>query len=257
LPEPKVCRILIYPFKGLDPVEVREARILESGSLAHDREFYLVDREGRVVSGKREKRLHRVRCRADLEKEVFTFLWEGRTYTFPFEDLKGMGDMFSEMLGYRVEVRREPSGMPDDKKARGPTLVSVATLREVAGWFGLEEWNVRLRFRTNLEVEGVPPFWEDSLVGRRFRVGGVLLEGAGVSKRCPVPTRDPLTGEELKGFVKIFVEKRKETVRGGSIGRVFGETFYRLCLNTSVPEGQAGKTLRVGDKVLVDEGLPP
>ncbi|MDQ7037897.1 MAG: MOSC N-terminal beta barrel domain-containing protein [Aquificota bacterium] len=248
---PRVSRILLYPFKGLDPVEVNEAKVLRSGSLEHDREFFLVDGNGKVVSGKRERKIHRVRCKADLKEETFTFLWEGREETFPFEDLAGMGEFFSEVLGYRVRVRREPLGTPDDSRARGPTLVSRSTLLEVGRWFGLTEREVRLRFRANLEVDGVPPFWEDSLAGRSFRVGEVLMIGTGVSRRCTVPTRDPFTGEELKGFVRTFTEMRKKTLPTWSPREVFRDTFYRLCLNTRVPEEEAGKVLKVGDEVLV------
>ncbi len=245
---PRVSRILIYPFKGLDPVEVREAKVLESGSLEHDREFYLLDGTGNVVSGKRERKVHRIRCRADLTERTFTFTYEGTEGTFSFEDLKGIGEFISEILGYRVRVRREPGGMPDDRKAHGPTVVSLATLREVAGWIGVSESEARLRFRVNIEIEGVPPFWEDSLLGKRFIVGEVVLKGAGISKRCPVPTRDPLTGEEMKGFVRVFVERRKDTLPEWSPREVFRDTFYRLCLNTVVIEG-FGKVIRVGDHV--------
>ena len=248
---PKVSKILLYPFKGLDPVEVRETQILKSGSLRHDREFFLVDGEGRIVSGKREKRIHNIRSRVDIEGETFTFVWNGKEETFSFEDLRGMGDFFSEILGYRVHVKRDPSGMPDDRKAKGPTLVSRSTLLEVGRWFGLTEEEARLRFRTNIEVDGVPPFWEDSLVGRVFKVGEVKMEGSGISRRCPVPTRNPFTGEELKGFVRTFIEKRRETLPPWSPEEVFRDTFYRLCLNTRVPEEEAGKVLKVGDEVSV------
>lgn len=249
---PFLTRIRIFPIKGLDPLEVQSARVLPSGSLEHDREFALYDEEGNVISGKREKKIHRIRSEADFETGVFRFKYEGKVYEFTFEETKAIEDFFSEVFGYRVFLKRSEEGFPDDRKAHGPTLVSTATIREIAEWFGLEEENVRRRFRANLEIGGVPAFWEDSLVGedypKKFYVGEVLLSGEGISKRCPVPTRDPFTGEEFKGFVRRFVEKRKETFPEWSPKRRFEDTFYRLCVNTCVLEGGV---LKVGDKLRV------
>ncbi len=248
---PYLSRIRLYPVKGLDPVEVKECEITHRGSLKGDREFALFDRNGRVISCKREKRLHRIRSRYDLKSMKIYLEWEGKGYNLSLEDQKGLGDLFSEILGYRVEVRRShEGGFPDDRKAHGPTVVSRETIREIAGWFGLTEEETRRRFRANLEIEGVPAFWEDGLVGEdspgKFRIGEVEFSGEGISKRCPVPTRNPFTGAETKGFVKLFTAKRKETLPPWSPRKRFEDTFYRLCVNTNVLRNG---TVRVGDEV--------
>ncbi len=249
---PVLARILIYPFKGLDPVELSETTISKKGSLKHDREFVLFDEAGNIVSCKRDKKLHRVRSFVDLERESISLSYEGKSWSFGFSELNAIGELFSEILGYKVSVKRfSEGGLPDDREAHGPTLVSTATLKEVARWFSLPLEEVRRRFRTNLEIDGVPPFWEDRLVGadsgKKFSIGDALFIGARISKRCPVPTRNPFTGQELKGFVKTFVEKRKETLPMWSPREGFSDTYYRLCINTAVPEGQEGKKLKVGD----------
>ena len=248
--KPYLARIRIYPIKGLDPVEVESVRTTPSGSLEHDREFALFDEEGNVISGKRERKIHTIRSEVDFETQIFRFGYEGKVYEFSFEETRAVEDFFSEVFGYKVFLRRSAEGFPDDRKAHGPTLVSRATLLEVASWFDLSEENVRRRFRTNLEIDGVPTFWEDSLVGedspKEFYIGEVLFAGEGISKRCPVPTRDPVTGDELKGFVKTFVEMRKRTLPEWSPKRRFEDTFYRLCVNTNVLKGGF---LRVGDEL--------
>jgi uncharacterized protein YcbX len=249
-----LSKILVYPFKGLDAVELESARITEKGSLEKDREFALFDEEENIVSGKREKKLHRVRSLIDFDTGVMRFKYEGKVYEFTFEETKAIEDFFSELLGYRVFLKRSPEGgFPDDRKAHGPTLVSTATLVEVGSWFGLSEENVRKRFRANLEITNVPPFWEDRLVGDdrpvRFRIGDVVLEGHGISKRCPVPTRDPDTGEALRDFVKIFIEKRRENLPDWSPKERFSDTYYRLCINTVVPHSEVGKEVKVGDEL--------
>ncbi len=242
-----VSKILVYPIKSLDPIEVERAQITEKGSLLHDREFALFREDGKVVSAKKEKKLHRVRSFVDFEKEVFEFRYDGKVYSFSFGELDRVGEFFSEVLGYRVFMKRDPSGgFPDDRKAHGPTLVSRETLRLVASWFGISEEEARRRFRTNIEVSGVPPFWEDGLVGKEFRIGEVLLRGEGISKRCPVPTRDPETGEEYGGFVKLFIQKRKESLPPWTDPSLFRDTFYRLCLNTNTLKGGS---ILLGDPV--------
>ena len=49
-----ISRILIYPIKSLDGVEVPEVATLASGALAGDRRLALVDANGRVMNGKRD-----------------------------------------------------------------------------------------------------------------------------------------------------------------------------------------------------------
>jgi len=114
---------------------------------------------------------------------------------------------------------------------------------------------MRLRLRTNLELDGeeLPPFWEDKLYGQKgevvwFKIGGVLIGGVNPCKRCPIPTRNPLTGEEIKDFKTRFVEMRKKTLPPWAPKERF-DTFYRLTVNTIVPPSQGGKVLKVGDKV--------
>ena len=247
----RLSRILIYPFKGLDPVEVESATFTKEGSLLHDREFALFDEEDRILSAKREKTLYKIRSETDPETHVIKLSYGNEVHEFTFEEIKPMEDFFSEVIGKKVTIKREEEGgFPDDRKAHGPTIVSVETLREVGRWFGLGEEEVRRRFRANLEVEGVPAFWEDSLVGedhpKRFSVGEAILSGEGISKRCPVPTRDPFTGEETKGFVKTFVKKREESLPPWSPRKRFEDTFYRLCVNTNVIEA---REIRLGDEI--------
>ena len=117
------------------------------------------------------------------------------------DDGQHLSDWLSNFFSLDVSiVENDETGFPDDLDAAGPTIVSTATLQTVAGWFPemtLDE--VRLRFRANIEVDGVEPFWEDRLFGlgpdpRPFRIGTVLFGGTNPCQRCVVPTRQPLTG---------------------------------------------------------------
>jgi len=101
----------------------------------------------------------------------------------------------------------------------------------------------------------VPPFWEDRLYGVkgsrvRFRIGDCLLDGNNPCQRCVVPPRDPLTGEGYPNFSKIFAEKRAQTLPDWAEKSRFNH-YYRLAINTLVPQDQAGKAIQIGDVVEV------
>jgi uncharacterized protein YcbX len=151
-------------------------------------------------------------------------------------------------------------GFPDDLDCPGPTVISTATLSEVASWFKpLDTAQLRLRIRANLEIGGVPPFWEDRLYGVkgslvRFRIGECLFDGNNPCQRCVVPPRDPFTGANIPEFAKVFARKREEKLPEWAEKSRFNH-FYRLAVNTIVPADQAGKMVRVGDPVEVIEDV--
>jgi uncharacterized protein YcbX len=256
-----VSRIEVFPIKSLDAVAVASAAITAGGILAHDRVYAIFDREGRVVNGKRTDRIHRLRSSFDPHfGEVC--LWEtddSARRTFSLRELEPMNRWMSDFFGFPVALRHEPlRGFPDDSAAFGPTLVGAASLKRVQEWYsGWTLPNVRRRFRTNLELEGGEPFAEDRLFGgpdelRPFRLGSVPFLGHNPCQRCVVPTRDPESGEALRGFQKTFAERRKEQLPGWVDGRRFNH-FYRFAVNTSIPPSESGKQLRLGDPLF----LPP
>jgi uncharacterized protein YcbX len=114
----------------------------------------------------------------------------------------------------------------------------------------------RERFRTTLEIDGVPAFWEDQLFGEdenypvRFKIGEVAFEGSNPCARCPVPPRNPRTGEDLIGFQKKFTEMRRSSLPSASPTGRF-DHFYRMATNTRVPGTERGKLLRVGDALVL------
>lgn len=259
--EPYLSRITIYPIKSLDGQEVEEAVLLPSGALAHDREYCLLDPEGRVYNGKRSSdALLAVRSEVDLARGIVTLSVNGTAAAFHLErDLEGMARWFGERLGGRAGIARdEEGGFPDDTEAHGPTVISTATLREVASWFAdMDVDEARRRFRGNLEIDGVPAFWEDRLFGNdggtvRFQIGDVTLEGVNPCARCTVPSRDSRTGViHEPRFAQIFSKRRAKKLPEWARRGPF-DHYYRLSVNTRVGESQAGNILARGDAVTVE-----
>lgn len=134
-------------------------------------------------------------------------------------------------------------------------MISTATLTEVASWFpGMSVVEMRRRIRANLEIDGVPPFWEDRLFSSEsdgtilFRVGDVDFFGINPCQRCVVPTRDPDSGAAYPNFQKIFVQQREANLPDWVALSRF-DHFYRLSVNTRLPASVAGKILQIGNKI--------
>jgi MOSC domain-containing protein len=256
--EPFLSRILTFPIKSLDPIELLQARILSSGALEHDRTWALFEVNGKFVNGKRHAAVHRLRSNTDMEARTVTLddengrgLGSGR---FSIDDVDELEDWLRAYFGFPVAFRTNGDvGFPDDMDSPGPTIISVATLAEIGRWFGLKIDDVRRRFRTNIEIDGVPPFWEDRLFGApgttvKFCIGDVIFEGINPCQRCVVPPRGPVTGESDDTFVRRFTELRARTLPAWSTRERFNH-FYRVAINTRTHGDQGGKILHVGDRV--------
>ncbi len=251
----KLSKIQIFPIKSLDPIALSEVEISAGGALKGDREFAMFDQRGNYINAKRNPKIHLIRASYDLGDRIVNLKIPNQEQVFTFHldrDRKLLTNWLSEFFSQAVELRQNvTNGFPDDPEAWGATIISEATLVTVQSWYpelSLEQ--IRLRFRTNLEIADTEPFWEDSLFGKAgetvaFKIGDVQFLGTNPCQRCPVPTRDPFTGEVYPEFSKIF-SKNREVTLPNSIERSRFNHFYRLGLNTRIPLTEAGKVLRLG-----------
>ncbi len=242
-------------------MHVNEARIGPGGGLKLDRAWALYSVDGQWVNGKRTAAIHLIRAAfaPDLSSVTLSVPGDQRkipatTFAFP-ADTVAASKWFSNFFEQPITVRHSPEGFPDDTIAYGPTIVSTASLQSVCELFpGMDLDEARRRFRTTLEIDGVPAFWEDQLFGEeersavRFRIGEVNFEGSNPCARCPVPPRDPRTGEIIPGFQKIFSDYRRSHIPAWCPESRF-DHYYRLATNTRVASSESGKILRVGDLI--------
>jgi hypothetical protein len=265
---PRVRRLTTFPVKSLDGIDRERAELLPSGGLETDREFALFDADDDYVNGKRERAIHRVRSRFDPDTGRLSLDAPGvesATFASTADERDEISAWFEQYLGYPVELRRDQQGgFPDDTTLSGPTVISTATIREVASWFDdIDTDEMRRRLRANVEIgadesagnESLPPFWEDRLYAGydesvALTVGGVEFRGVNPCQRCVVPTRDPDTGAETPGFRERFVERRQATLPEWANQERF-DHFFRLMVNTVVPESSVGAEVAVGDSVEV------
>ena len=293
---PTLDRITIYPVKSLDGIDVESCGVLPSGGLENDRRWRLVDMDGRVLNAKRSPVFHAIRAEFELDERLVT-LWVDpaavKAAAFPAADLDrlrglagrpggpyhgnqmvrdsfhlvpGQGgpcEWLSEVFGCNVLLQeRADGGFPDDRDAPGPTLVSTATLVEVARWFGFDLAESRRRFRANLEVGDCDAFWEDTLASparpelqaslldlppdlpvdpyadlpprepREFSIGDARFIATNVCRRCVVPTRDSRTGMATEHFRDAFEARRSRGMRADADAGGWG-SLYRLAINTN------------------------
>jgi len=253
-----LARIALYPIKSLDGMTVPQATVLASGALRCDRTYALFDQKGRFINGKRNARVHHLRS---------VFADDGQTLTLTRQDTQAQATFHlrqqqSDLEAWLSDYFQQPvylghnpdQGFPDDTNSPGPTVISTATLETVASWYPeLTLEDVRQRFRTNLEISGVPAFWEDQLYGPEgiqvpFQIGALQLQGVNPCQRCVVPARDPLTGAVTPAFQQTFIGQRRASLPEWAQRSRFNH-FYRLAVNTRVPPGQAETLIHVGDPV--------
>ena len=256
--------LFVYPIKSLDATSVATATIVENGGLEADRRYAIVDADGEYVNGKREPLVHRLQATYDLGKAVVSLRKHGtdEPHRFHLEDDRGaLESWLSDVFDRSVELRREDEGgFPDDTDASGPTVISTETIETVASWYDeISASEMRRRLRPNLVVGGVPTFWEDRLYddpGRvvPLEVGGAILHGVNPCQRCVVPTRNPDTGEPTSGFRETFVTRREATLPEWANESQF-DHYFRLMVNTQVPESSWETTLSVGDGLEVGKPI--
>lgn len=261
---PYVSKLFIHPVKSLDRVGVETTTVLKSGALSRDREFALFEQSGQFVNGKRNGKVHALRSKFDLKTNIVSLWVQGTAQTNQFHIEKErdvLEDWLGEYFGFPIDIKQNlDTGFPDDTVSPGPTIISTATLEAIASWYpGLDVEEIRLRFRTNIEVSGVPPFWEDRLFTEAeeavsFRIGDVRFMGINPSQRCVVITRDPQTGVAYPNFQKTFVKQRRATLPEWAERSRFNH-FYRLAINTRLPVTEAGKAICIGDALRIDSSI--
>ncbi|BAY89996.1 MOSC beta barrel domain protein [Tolypothrix sp. PCC 7601] len=258
---PYLAKILLYPIKSFDGVEVEKARVLSSGTLEFDREFALFDERGNFVNGKRHAKIHSLRAKFALSHRTLSLQIPGSQSEQVFHldgDKQALAATLSDFFGFPVKLQQNSvQGFPDDTERLGPTIISTATLTAVASWFpGVTVEQMRRRMRANLEIGGVPAFWEDQLFSSQsdatvsFRIGNVNFVGIQPCQRCAVPTRNPDSGVADANFQKIFVTQRQATLPDWVAISHFNH-FYKLSVNTIASVSSFKAMLQIGNEVTI------
>ncbi|PCH86033.1 MAG: MOSC domain-containing protein [Piscirickettsiaceae bacterium] len=254
---PTLSKIIVYPIKALAGVELTSVVISKGGTLTNDRRWAMVDRKGRMQNGKNNKKVFTMRPTFNLEEGSVTFAGESTAFELSCNGL--LQAYLSEQLGKPVFLKENAiEGFPDDPKAYGPTVVSVASLDAVASWYpNLTLDDMRARFRVNLEIDGVPAFWEDQVFrkdkpNRAINIGEVRIQPTNPCARCSVPIKSPTSGEPYVSFYETFIKCREDSKPTWLDAECF-DHWYRLSLNTRIELSEHGGALQLGDEVNIGD----
>lgn len=248
-----LSRITIYPIKALPGVDLPSVHITAGGTLANDRRWAMVDKQGRMQNGKNCKRVFGLTPTIDLNERTIRFKDEAERFELSCNDL--LHEYLSDTLGKTITlIENDKEGFPDDPEAYGPTIVSMSSLAAVQEWFPtLSLYELRARFRMNMELADTPAFWEDQVFRHNETptsvcVGEVLINATNPCARCSVPTKSPETGQTYDGFFDTFVANRERHKPAWVDARCF-DHWYRFGLNTRISVDQQGAAISVGDTV--------
>lgn len=209
---------------------------LVAGGVAGDREFFLVDADGGLVTCTRNGGLLRYRSTYDPATGVLevrgpdgsarsAVVELGQAVTTDFFGLRpvdghvveGWDALFSRIVGRPVRLVKGSSAGFD---VAGVTLLGAVTVEALAAVNQAGPVDPR-RFRMNIEIGGGAALAEDTWEGRRLRLGSAIVTVGGPVKRCAATTRNPDSGDvDLKTLEMIG------RFRGRTQTEQFGAGFY-------------------------------
>jgi uncharacterized protein YcbX len=237
-----VTRISIAPVKGLALVHPDEVDLETTGVLAN-RRFHIVDEAGRRYSQIRKGRLVEVKPSYDPVREHLALAFPDATITEG--DVRLGDEVTTDFYGRPVTGRivigpwaealsrwfdrplRLVQSAPGEAVDRGRghvSLVSEASLRELARQAGQDDPVDGRRFRMLFEVDGVEAHGEDAWLRRRLRIGDALVRLRGTVGRCAITTQNPETGVPDFNTLRVLNEYRG--LRDGQLDfGVYGEVL--------------------------------
>jgi uncharacterized protein YcbX len=250
----RVAWISHCPVKGLAVRQLDRCELTEAG-ITGDREFFLVDDDGRLVNSKGLGALQQIVPRHDREAGSLTLAFpDGRTVS---QEIGFDGSLRANFWGRTVEVRvvdgpwseaisdfagrnlrlvGASGPAPDRLRSGAATLLGTGSLLALARTLGEDEVDER-RFRMNFGIEGLGEHEEDEWLGRRVRLGEAVVVPQGNVGRCAVTTQNPDTGAPDLDTLKALAAYRRVV-----------ETTEPLPFGVYAAVAQPGQ-VRVGDTV--------
>lgn len=220
----RIASLFIHPVKSCAGLAPRRVRVVETG-LEHDREWMVVDGNGRFVTQREEPRLALVRPQLGAGTRTLTLSFPGleplrvavegqgrpvevtcwRSRCAAWDAGEDAASWLSAALGRPLRlVRFDPSRPRLSSRERtgevaAPNLFSDGYPLLVLSQASLDDLNSRLerplgveRFRPNLLIDGVEPYAEDRI--REIDAGPVTLRLVKPCTRCVITTTDQSRG---------------------------------------------------------------
>jgi uncharacterized protein len=243
---PSVSRISIAPVKGLALVHPDEVQLEKSG-VPSNRRFHVVDADGRRYNQLRNGRLVQIEAEYDPDAGRLTLRFPdgtvadaviaiGQEVTTDFYGRPVAGnlvdgpwaDALSSWAGRPLRLVQSAPGAAVDRGRGNVTLVSTASLAELARHAGRDEPVDGRRFRMLFELDDCQPHEEDGWVKRHLRIGEAVVYLRNDVGRCAITTQNPETGvpdldtlRAISGYRELTAnESGKKHIPFGVFGEV-------------------------------------
>jgi uncharacterized protein len=262
----EVVWLATAPVKAMALASRSEVAVGPAG-IAGDRGFAVIDSNNRLVNGKRIGPLATIVPEVGLEPPRLSlrfpdgsvvagavelgrpvnaiFYGEAR----PAHELDGpFSRALSTWSGQEIRLVRlevEGGGIDRAPEGGGFSIISRGSLAALAAAAGLDEPLDPRRFRMSSVVDGVDAYAEDGWIGRRVRLGQVVVELVGNVGRCAITTQDPDTGRRSLDTLELIATTRghlptTEALPFGVYGTVVTPGRIRVGDEVSVLEGESG-----------------
>ena len=189
----RVVELWRYPVKGLRGERLDAVEVGVEG-MPGDRGLFVVDDRG-IVTGRRKQRMVGVPATINEAGET---LVDGHEWSSP-----EAAELIRDVSGDGASLQQPPSGHEFDE---APILLLSDGSVDQLGYD-------HRRFRPNIYFEGADGPVEQRWIGRRVRVGDLVLEAYAPDIRCVITTIDPDTIE-----VDLDVLKRTNDELDGRMG---------------------------------------
>ena len=262
---PRVAALFRYPVKGFTPEACERLVVRDDGRIAGDRVLGIRFANSGVADNAWSKKyqfvalvntpgLARLHLQFDHEALRLRLKLDGAVLVDAALDDYGRKQIAAAVEHYVLDLddnplSRHPERLPlrlvgdgvtpryQDNEAGQVTVHGRASLAAVAAAIGDPNLS-ELRFRSNIAVEGLEAWAEQSWVGRKIRIGRVDFDAVSPKVRCHATHANPNTGEAdlpiLTTLVSAFAQQ---------------QPTFAVAMVTS----GAGGRIHIGDKVSVVE----
>jgi uncharacterized protein len=261
----RVAALYRYPVKGFTPEECETLTIVDGGRVAGDRvlgvRFGNAAISGNAWGTKHEfvalvntPGLARLQLRFDQKKRRLRITSRNEVVVDEALDDGGRKRIAAAIEDYVLNLAENPlSSHPDrlplrivgdgitpryqDDQSGFVTLHSRESLAALASTANSPDLSEH-RFRSNIAIEGVEAWEEQTWVGRKIRIGEVDVEVVSPKGRCLATHANPLTGERDLPIMKILLKAfARET------------PTFAIAMTTRRPGGM----IHIGDKVTFND----
>lgn len=219
---PRVVSLYRYPLKGFTPELCNALTVLPEGRIAGDRALALRFANAPVADDQWCRKyegvvlantpgLARLKTQFDHQRLRLTILSDGKVLVAAGLDAAGREHIVAALTQYVTgldenPLRGHPERLPlkligdgvtpryQDNEAGQVTLHSRETIGSVAAVLGDPDLSEH-RFRSNIAIEGVDAWAEQSWLGRRVRIGDVEFDVVKPKVRCLATHANPVSGE--------------------------------------------------------------